>query len=256
MNLYKTGLCSITLRELTADKIIELVKKAKLDGIEWGGDVHVPADDLTNAKRVGDATRGAGLEVSSYGSYYRLGDYEKNPYTIDQTIETALALRAKYIRVWAGSKGSVDATQTYRKDVIEQTKEIARKAAKHDIVICFEYHRNTLTDTVESTLDLLEEINFKNVRSYWQPSIDLTREQHVNSIKSILDRLTHIHVFQWAGIDRLPLRDGKEEWLHYLAVMQDDFPERYLLLEFVKDDSEAQFIEDAKVLREIVQEIS
>lgn len=252
--MYKTGLCSITFRKLTVTEIIELVTEAQLDGIEWGGDVHVPADDMNNAKKVGAATRHAGLEVAAYGSYCRLGDFEKNPYTIDQIVETAVALKTKFIRVWAGSKASETASNEYRAGVIKQAKEIAMKAVKHNIIISFEYHRNTLTDTVESTRELLEEINLENVTSYWQPSIDLTREEHVKSIESTLNWLTHLHVFQWDGIDRLPLSEGITEWQHYLAALTDDFSDRYLLLEFVKEDSKEQFIADAKALRSIVNQ--
>ncbi len=46
-----TGLCSITFRSLSVDAIIELATKARLDGIEWGSDVHVPPGDLELAGR-------------------------------------------------------------------------------------------------------------------------------------------------------------------------------------------------------------
>lgn len=39
------GLCSITFRDKTVDEVITLVKKADLDAIEWGSDIHVPGDD-------------------------------------------------------------------------------------------------------------------------------------------------------------------------------------------------------------------
>lgn len=67
------GLVSITYRKLTPAEIIPLVRDAGLSCIEWGSDVHVPQTDLENARRVGEMTREAGLTVSSYGSYYRLG---------------------------------------------------------------------------------------------------------------------------------------------------------------------------------------
>ena len=43
--MIESGLVSITFRKLTVEKIIELVKEAGLQGIEWGGDVHVPHDN-------------------------------------------------------------------------------------------------------------------------------------------------------------------------------------------------------------------
>jgi sugar phosphate isomerase/epimerase len=40
--MIHTALASVTFRHLTFEEIIELVRKAGLDGIEWGGDIHVP----------------------------------------------------------------------------------------------------------------------------------------------------------------------------------------------------------------------
>ena len=42
----KTGLCSVSFRKLTVEEIIAAVKDAGLDGIECGGDVHVPHGDV------------------------------------------------------------------------------------------------------------------------------------------------------------------------------------------------------------------
>ena len=42
----KTGMTSVTFRKKSAEDVIAIVKEAGLDGIEWGGDIHVPAGDL------------------------------------------------------------------------------------------------------------------------------------------------------------------------------------------------------------------
>ncbi len=44
--MIKSGLVSITFRQLTCEQIVDLVSKAKLDAIEWGGDIHVPHDNM------------------------------------------------------------------------------------------------------------------------------------------------------------------------------------------------------------------
>ena len=41
-----TGLVSVTFRDKTPAEIVSEVKKAGLDAIEWGGDVHVPHGDV------------------------------------------------------------------------------------------------------------------------------------------------------------------------------------------------------------------
>ncbi|NDC87712.1 MAG: sugar phosphate isomerase/epimerase, partial [Bacteroidetes bacterium] len=53
MATLKTALLSITFRSLQAERIIALAAQAGLDGIEWGGDVHVPPTNLAHAQRIG-----------------------------------------------------------------------------------------------------------------------------------------------------------------------------------------------------------
>lgn len=72
MSYFKIGLASVTFREKTIEEIVELCKKAEIDCIEWGADVHVrTAEDAKKAKRLCDE---AGIGISSYGSYYRVGN--------------------------------------------------------------------------------------------------------------------------------------------------------------------------------------
>src|SRR5690625_3937512 len=92
--MFKTGLCSVTFRNLSVEEVIELTSKAELNGIEWGGDVHVPSGNLKHAAEVVRLTEESNLEVSSYGSYYRVGDIKSNPVSFEQILETAVHLNA------------------------------------------------------------------------------------------------------------------------------------------------------------------
>ena len=73
-NMLIPGLVSISFRNLCPEEIIDITKESGLLGIEWGGDLHVPHGDVPVAAEVGSKTREAGLEVSSYGSYYRFAE--------------------------------------------------------------------------------------------------------------------------------------------------------------------------------------
>ena len=68
-----SGLVSVTFRALSPAEIVELVARAGLEGIEWGGDVHAPHGDVARARDVYRRTVDAGLAIPSYGSYYRPG---------------------------------------------------------------------------------------------------------------------------------------------------------------------------------------
>lgn len=252
--MNKVGICSITFRNLSCEQLIEEVKKVGLDAIEWGSDVHVLPNDIERAREVGDLTRAAGLEVSSYGSYYRVGI--ENEFSFEEVLASAVALGAKHIRVWAGRLGSLDVNQDYFEAVVLDSKRIAKLAKEKGIVVSYEYHGKTLTDTVESALRLLEEVNSSNMQLYWQPAVGLKIDERIANIKAVEKYLTNVHVFNWQQIKRLPLKEGKDEWLRYLKEIDlstNPIEPRYFLLEFVKEDSLKQFYEDAKALIDIIK---
>jgi 3-dehydroshikimate dehydratase len=66
--MIRTGLLSVTFRQLVVEDIIPLVVQAGLDGIEWGGDIHVPHGEVKRAEVVGRLTRDAGLQVGGLAS--------------------------------------------------------------------------------------------------------------------------------------------------------------------------------------------
>src|SRR6476469_730727 len=109
--MLRPGLFSVTFRQLSPPEIIALVGRAGLRGIEWGGDVHVPHGDVARAREVRDRTADAGLEVAAYGSYYRVAKSEADELPFERVLNTAQALGAPLIRVWAGKQGSAAADQ-------------------------------------------------------------------------------------------------------------------------------------------------
>lgn len=254
--MNKTGLCSVTFRDLSAEAVIDLAKQAGLNGIEWGGDVHVPPNNHERAEEVGKITREAGLDVIAYGSYYRVGIANEIPF--EEILKTAVLLSAPAIRVWAGRKGSDLADEAYREQVIKDTKRISELAQEENIDICFEYHRKTLTDTPESAVQLMEDVNYSNVYLYWQPSIGIRTKERVANIEKIKPWLSYIHVFYWKEIERYPLVDGENEWREYIKVINQEntgkFRYRYFMLEFVKDDEKQQLYEDAAILKKLLEE--
>ena len=231
----KLGLTSVTFRKLGWREIIQIACDCGLGGIEWGGDVHVPPGELEHAGEVRQATVDAGLAVLSYGSYYKLG----GDVPFEPVLATAFALQASTIRVWAEGAFS---------RAVEDARCIADMAATHGVTIAFEYHRNTLTETSESALALLNATARKNVRTYWQPNPELTHGQNLAELKAVSPYLEHMHVFHWTRHGRrLPLEDGAGAWRAYFRAARP----KAAILEFVKGDSPVQLAEDAKQLRRL-----
>jgi 3-dehydroshikimate dehydratase len=246
--MVKTGLTSVTFRKLPPVEIVGLVKQAGLQGIEWGGDIHVPHGNVQCAREVHQITCDVGLEVSSYGSYYKVGCGEDNPDPFERVLETAIALQAPVIRVWAGNRGSDLADQSWWRGVIKDAQRISVLAKKAGVILSFEYHEETLTDTSSSACRLLQAIEQDNFLSYWQPPLKIGYEARLSGLREISPWLSHIHVFHSLGGELGPLNNGEAEWVHYMKVIHAVPGDRYCLLEFVKGESVNQFLEDAQAL--------
>ncbi|MDQ8194181.1 sugar phosphate isomerase/epimerase [Coraliomargarita sp. SDUM461004] len=248
-----SGLCSITFRQLSVDEIIALCQKAGIDGIEWGGDVHVPPGDLDLALSVKKRTEAAGLKLCSYGSYYRC-NHESEPFS--NVLETADTLGAPIIRVWAGQKGSADASAEDREEVSEYLRRAVIAARELNITIALEYHGGTLTDTQASALQLLNEVGLPELKLYWQPRTGGEFRNDLIERDAVLPHLSHVHCFNWGPAgwqDRRPLLDGTQQWQAYLEPIRNLAGERFIIIEFVKDDSTEQFLEDAQVLHSLLK---
>lgn len=254
----KTGLCSITFRKLTVLQVANLVKEAGLDAIEWGGDVHVPHGDLIAAREARRITEEAGLAVSSYGSYYRILDEAGTVQDFEPVLETALEMGVNTIRIWAGPLGSDLADATYRNRLVVESLRIAEQAAKQNVRLGFEFHRNTLMDTNESALHLLEEARHPNLYTYWQPMYwGPDMETRLQGLDVLRERILNLHVFYWLydfekqQRESRPLVEGADDWRRYLSV---ELPagDHFALLEFVRNNDPAQFLADAATLKKWV----
>lgn len=246
------GLVSVTFRHLDVPAVVALAAEAGLQSIEWGGDVHVPVGDTASAERARKLTDSAGLRVSSFGSYYRATE-DDQPF--EPALRTAVALGAPSIRIWAGRLGSADASAAYRRQVTTAIASAADAAAAHDITVSLEFHPDTLTDTVGSTLGLLSGVEQRRVRdghpvrSYYQPYRATPVDEAISTVRSLRDHLTHVHVFSWdADGRRRPLADRADLWTAVLSELAGDQHEYHAQLEFVTDDDPANFRRDAATL--------
>ena len=244
------GLVSVSFRTLTPQTIVDLCVRAGVTGIEWGGDIHAPHGDLARARLVRQMTADAGLTVASYGSYYRVGVGEPCPF--ETVLETAEALGAPVIRVWAGKKGSVDADADDRHLVVSDSLRCADLAAQAGMAVAYEWHGGTLTDTNDSARWLLDTVAGRNIKSYWQPPLYTSVAYNLAGLQVVERCLSNVHVYHWHidSAERLPLLAGEGVWMQYLARVAAIPGARSAMLEFVKDDEPENFVKDAATLKE------
>jgi len=253
--MLKAGLTSVTFREKTPEEVIRLTAEAGLSGIEWASHTHAHQGDVALAREIARMTRDAGLEVSSYGSYFQLGtDRDITPF-----LESAQALGTDQMRIWGGNTGSADLTYDQRQALIEESQQISQKATQYGVTLSLESHNDTITDTLSSQVLCLFEVNRPNFCSYWQAALELPLEQRLHTIRTLYatGKLTNIHLF-WYNDKREQqlLREGAEYITNWLSVLKDDPATRYALIEFVKDGTEENFFQDAKTLLSIVDTVN
>lgn len=248
--MLKTSLTSVTFRQKEPEEIVRLAARAGLDAIEWGGDIHLPPGSPAAAEKIRQCTETHGLAVSAYGSYYRAGPGED----FSAVLATAQALGCRLIRVWAGAQGSAAMPPEERAALESRLQQAVRAAEAAGCTVATEYHANTLTDTLDSTLALLAAV--PGLRTFWQPPVGLAEAENRRALDALSPAVESLHVYHRDDTgEKRPLAEGRDAWRGYLAQAAALPGIHYATLEFVQNDSEAQFFQDAAVLRELVEEV-
>lgn len=235
-----TGLTTVTFRSKSIDEIIEIAVRAKLDGIEVGGDVHLPQGNIELAKSIRSKIIDAGLKIFSYGSYFKAGESEISEF--DGVLNSAVALGAPVIRVWTTSDGE---------KTIKALREVCAKAKRAGVEIGLEFHNGTYNDSGVRSLEIIERVGADNLFTYWQPLYE--KAQNLGDIEKVRHICKHVHVYNWIYGEketvRLKLNDPPDYWQSYVKALGD----KIYIMEFVRNDDEQEFYSDAEFLRSTVK---
>lgn len=248
------GLVSISFRELSGKELVDVCVANGIDAIEWGADVHAPATNLEKVRELKEYCVEKGILCPSYGSYYHIGvaTHEGN-IEFSKLLEAAKILGATTIRIWPSKTASADATPEFLEECAKELQKICGLAEKEGITLAFEYHWNTLTDTAESTLRLIEKTGVSNLKTYWQPNYNRTPTEHLEEIKRLKGHIANVHTYFWEGRTRLPFAEGEEVWRSYIRLLKEhNVP---FMFEHLKDDSLNQLAEDTVVLKKLLAEV-
>ena len=246
---YKLGLASISFRRHTPQEILEAVKNAGLSCIEWGSDVHAPCSDLEKVREIAALQKEYGIECSSYGTYFRLGETPLGE--LESYIRAAKMLGTDILRLWCGVKSGEDMTGTEKEAFLSVCREAAAVAQAHCVTLCMECHRKTFTEHPDDAVWLMQAVHSPHFRMYWQPFQWQTIDENMENAEKIAPYAEHIHVFQWRGKEKFSLQEGIAEWRAYLGAFSTP---RTLLLEFMPDDLIESLNKEAKALKRITGE--
>ena len=246
--MYKLGLVSVSFRENTPKEIISYMKACGLEYIEWGSDVHAPCEDTERLEYLKELCDENQIGISSYGSYFRLGVNKAED--IESYINAAKILGTDIIRIWAGNKSFSKYNREELENILDDARTIARAAEESGVTVCFERHTETITDSPEGALFLMERVKSESIRMYYQPCQYNGKQFSVDLARKISMYTKVAHVFNWEGNNKYPLEGAIDDWKDYLKCLPGDI---YLLLEFMPDGKIDSLDKEASALYRICE---
>lgn len=245
--MYQTGLVSVSFRSLSPREVIEAAVNANLKWIEWGSDVHAPCNDIPRLEEIAALQKEFGIACSSYGTYFRIGVNAAEE--LHDYIRAARILGTNILRLWCGPKGSADFTPEELEPFYALCRQLANIAENAGVILCMECHGGTLTDAAAPAYALMQAVDSPAFRMYYQPCQYRSFEDNIAYAKLLAPYTHHLHVFNWEGDLRFPLKDAIGQWQAYLSCFSGD---RALLLEFMPDNRVESLPGEANALFEIV----
>ena len=247
--MFKTGLVSISFRQLSVDELIRYTKEAGLSAIEWGSDSHAPYDDMEKIEYIARAQKEAGLYCSSYGTYFTIGEHDTDE--LRGYIAAARVLGTNVLRLWCGTKNYSELTKEEREFIISESKKAAKIAEEEGVIFCMECHLNSFTHSLAGALDLMRSVNSESFRMYWQPGIYESQETNLAYARGIAPYTVNVHVNHFdMSVKQHPLEEGREIWEKYIACFDGS---QHLLIEHIPDRNPEHLAIEAGTLNSIAK---
>lgn len=240
MNL---SLCTISFRHhlISLQQVAEWAAQRGFSGIElWG----VHAMNLRHRPDYNrDWIRSHGLCVPMLSDYLPVqGDRQ---YMIDKTVALCRLAQnwgAGRLRTFAGNKGSHEVSAEERREWTRRMRELCLIADDHNVKLAVETHPQTLADTRESTLQIVEEINHSalclnfDVLHVWESGADpfevigefepLVAHMHLKNVRSrsFLHEFLPGNVYAPAGsrAGMVSLFEGAFDYRKFLAFVMNE----------------------------------
>lgn len=249
--MNRIAFTTVTFRQLTRRAVFEIAAENGIRQIEWGADIHLQPHDTAARAEVVRLQQETGITACSYGSYYRLGANDLERWRA--VTQTAAAIGAKTIRIWAGDRSSAQTDEAQFRALVAETLTLADIAAEQGLTVAFEFHKGTYNDNGGSSVKLLQSIGRSNVKTYWQP---MSTPADMADLNAVLPYLAGVHVFHWSRSGRrFSLKFGRKKWERFIRTIAHSGAEVPYIMEFVKGDSRKQFARDAKTLRDLLHAV-
>ncbi len=248
----KIGLTSTTFRQIKSlEKIVNIAVQAGVDCIEWGGDIHVT--DVESAQRAKQLCLDAGIEISSYGSYYRVGSGKTDEWK--RICEIVHTMGAKIIRVWLGEKGSEETDNIYYKKILNDLIEICKIADEYGLTVSPECHTYTFNDNTEKFIKISKEFkkntNLSNFKTYFQSKYKTKNIAYdFDRIEKTLNEIEIVHISYSERMREQAFSKKNRKYVpQLLKKLKETGYDKIILIEYTYFASPAFFFKDVSKLK-------
>lgn len=257
-------LCTIAYRDKLLERALEVVGRARFDGVElWGREPHLPeVFDETRMRATKKLLQTHKVTPYVLGSYLRLGATKDDGIELGDTLHIARWLRTPLVRVWASDVGSAEASEEVWTAVIDDARNAADRAAKLELTLVVEMHAGTVADTAQGAVRLMKEVGRDNFRLNYQVSAHDDGQSPEERLQATLPWVSHVHAQNYERVAaqladpvvRAPLSSGVVQYERLVLMLKEAGYEGCIAVEFAYDEQkgrEEALAADAAFLRSI-----
>lgn len=254
--MLRGGISSVSYRNAHAQDIIAAASAAGLGGIEWSADTHAPHGDIARAEELMMGTLRAGLTVSAYGSFYRIGLGPHGSLDFSSAVlGCARRLQAPIIRVWAAPASEEVTMGTLAAEAVA----ISDEAGRHGITVCLEPHERSVVANYERLAEVVEATDHPFFKACWAPLPTPHKEDRDNGINLLAPHIALIHVRNWTqSYARKSLKEDLDCWIRVVDALADrarrSVLDHWALIEYLEDESPETLKREAEALRALLDQ--
>lgn len=246
-----TGFTSTSLRNYTVEQVVETAIKSKSEIIEWGSDKHILT--LADAEKAGNLCRENGIDVKSFGTYYRIGSGETEQWK--DLCEKAKLLGSSVLRTWLGFKGSAFTSERDYDQLVNDAVSVCDIAAEYGLTVSNECHPNTYNDTTVSSLKFISDVNRNNLKTYYQSWYREEASDKEKLYKTIV-HVTDVHLSFSELIKFQAFRKKDRDYIVKIISWLNDLDfNGNILIEFTKHNTPEDMITDMEKLRKVISDV-
>ena len=241
----KLGLCTIAFQEKPLEEVIAIAADYGFDGIEvWGKPPHIPAEyDEAHIKAVKEMAEQKGLEVSAFGSYVDPMMHLHQKY-LEEAFKIAHELGTDLIRIWPAGGPSKSISPADKRLILFRLVSMAQWANFRNIRLGMEMHNHHLTDTVESTLEIIENINLPSLKTYYQPLSRIDADEPHTAAQELAPHVVNVHVQNFDENGKAcAIADGIVDWNRIVEILNSAGYDGYLEVEFIHGDNKLEALQ-------------